>query len=90
MILIPLLPVLSCTSKPDPQIRVIINDGVAPLTSVRGCPHDAYGMCPVPAFVEAQRETVSKTDWAWACLGDWEIPPGHEWNTTTGEPPEKA
>ena len=41
------------------------------------------------AFVEAQRETIGKTDWAWACLGDWEIPPGHEWNTTTGEPPAK-
>ncbi|KAH9940025.1 phytase [Epithele typhae] len=81
---------LSCASKPDPQIRVVINDGVAPLSSVRGCADDgATGMCALPAFVAAQRETVARTDWAWACLGEWEVAPGHGWNTTTGEPPAR-
>ena len=80
--------VLSCDYTPDPQIRLILNDGVVPLGSVRGCPADEpHGLCPVPAFVAAVRETVATTDWAWACLGDWEVPEGHEWNTTTGEPP---
>lgn len=80
--------VLSCDYTPDPQIRLILNDGVVPLGSVRGCPADEpHGLCPVPAFVAAVRETVATTDWAWACLGDWEVPEGHGWNTTTGEPP---
>ncbi|KAI0665829.1 histidine phosphatase superfamily [Trametes maxima] len=67
---------LSCASSPDPQIRVIINDGVAPLTGIRGCPDTADGTCPVPTFVAAQREIIRDADWAWACLGEWEVPPG--------------
>ncbi|KAI0327286.1 phosphoglycerate mutase-like protein [Cubamyces sp. BRFM 1775] len=78
---------LSCEGQPDPQIRVIINDGVAPLTGIRGCPEDKDGKCPVPAFVDAQREIISKTDWNWACHGDWHVPPGPAWNTTTGDAP---
>ncbi|RDX45602.1 phytase [Lentinus brumalis] len=79
---------LSCDYTQEPQIRIILNDGVVPLDSVRGCPADEpHGLCPVPTFVEAIRAIVSKTDWAWACLGDWEVPEGHGWNTTTGEPP---
>ncbi|KAH9927417.1 phosphoglycerate mutase-like protein [Epithele typhae] len=81
---------LSCESLPDPQIRVIINDGVAPLTGIRGCPEDADGKCPVPAFVAAQREIVADTDWNWACHGDWAVPPGTVWNTTTGDAPKPA
>ncbi|KAI0717807.1 phosphoglycerate mutase-like protein [Cerioporus squamosus] len=79
---------LSCDYTSDPQIRIILNDGVVPLGSVRRCPVDEpHGLCPVPRFVEAVREIVRETDWAWACLGDWEVPEGHGWNTTTGEPP---
>ncbi|KAJ3567696.1 hypothetical protein NP233_g6194 [Leucocoprinus birnbaumii] len=29
---------LECTSLPGPQIRIIINDGVVPLTGIKGCP----------------------------------------------------
>ncbi|OSD05745.1 phosphoglycerate mutase-like protein [Trametes coccinea BRFM310] len=79
---------LSCESHPDPQIRIIINDGVVPLTGIRGCPADKDGKCPVPVFVDAQREIVAKTDWNWACHGDWQVPPGPAWNTTTGDAPE--
>ncbi|EIW65115.1 phosphoglycerate mutase-like protein [Trametes versicolor FP-101664 SS1] len=78
---------LACESQPDPQIRVIINDGVVPLTGIRGCPEDADGKCPVPAFVDAQREIIGKTDWEWACHGEWSVPPGPAWNTTTGDAP---
>ncbi|KAI0367460.1 phosphoglycerate mutase-like protein [Pilatotrama ljubarskyi] len=79
---------LACESHPDPQIRIIINDGVVPLTGIRGCPEDKDGKCPVPAFVDAQREIIAKTDWNWACHGDWHVPPGPAWNTTTGDAPE--
>ncbi|KAG0707438.1 histidine phosphatase superfamily [Suillus ampliporus] len=79
---------LSCASTPTPQIRVIINDGVAPLHGIRTCPYDdKYGMCPLPAFIEAQQETIRGTDWTWACHGDWQVPPGSEWNSTTGDAP---
>ncbi|KAF7979855.1 hypothetical protein HWV62_40611 [Athelia sp. TMB] len=58
---------LSCESVPEPQIRVIINDGVVPLTGLRGCPKQKDGMCPVSTFVEAQKATIAETDWEWAC-----------------------
>ncbi|KAI0306751.1 phosphoglycerate mutase-like protein [Multifurca ochricompacta] len=78
---------LSCPSRDDEQIRVIINDAVAPLTGIEGCPEDANGMCPIPTFVAAQKKTIAITDWDWACNGNWEVPAGHEWSTTTGDVP---
>jgi hypothetical protein len=80
--------VLSCDSTPGEQIRVIINDGVAPLTGVKGCPEHKDGMCPVEVFVKAQQEKIDSTSWEWDCMGDWTVPPGTEWETTTGEPPK--
>lgn len=79
--------VLACAQEPEPQIRIIINDGVAPLTGIRGCPEQKDGMCPLPTFIEAQKEIIAKADWTWACHGDWEVPAGTAWNTTTGDPP---
>ncbi|KAJ7368842.1 phosphoglycerate mutase-like protein [Mycena albidolilacea] len=79
---------LSCTSLPGPQIRVIVNDGVVPLTGLAGCGAQKDGMCSAEAFVEAQRENIGKTDWEWACHGDWDVP--EEWETTTGEPPARG
>lgn len=81
--------VLSCTSVPDPQIRIIINDGVVPLTGINGCPDQHDGMCPVATFVEAQKEIIQTTDWTHSCYGDWTVPPGTEWNTTTGDSPRR-
>ncbi|PIL30835.1 hypothetical protein GSI_07003 [Ganoderma sinense ZZ0214-1] len=81
---------LSCESHADPQIRIIINDGVVPLTGIRGCPEDKDGKCPVPAFVEAQRDIIARTDWNWACHGDWHVPSGPAWNTTTGDAPQRG
>jgi len=80
---------LSCSSIPDPQIRIVINDGVTPLTSLKGCPEQKDGMCSLSTFIEAQREMSKNTDWEWGCHGDWDVPPGNEWNTTTGYPPEQ-
>lgn len=80
---------LECTSSPGSQIRIIINDGVAPLTGIKGCPEQKDGMCPVETFVEAMRENIQNTDWNWHCNGDWEVPPGDLWNTTTGDPPKQ-
>ncbi|KAI0928198.1 hypothetical protein AcW2_004285 [Taiwanofungus camphoratus] len=78
---------LSCSPNPEPQIRVIINDGVVPLTGIRGCPEQEDGMCPLSTFVEAQKAIIQETDWNYGCYGDWEVPAGPAWNTTTGSPP---
>lgn len=78
---------LSCAAKDTDQIRVIINDAVAPLTGIQGCPSDQDGMCSVNAFTEAQKTIIANTDWNWACHGDWDVPAGQEWNTTTGDAP---
>jgi hypothetical protein len=79
--------VLSCSSVPDPQIRIVINDGVTPLTGIKGCPEHKDGMCPLATFVEAQKQISRETDWDWGCHGNWEVPPGTAWNTTTGDAP---
>ncbi|KAJ1301150.1 hypothetical protein OPQ81_003562 [Rhizoctonia solani] len=71
---------LSCSSRPEPQIRLIINDGVTPLTTIRGCPEDKDGMCPLDTFVEAQKETIRTSSFDWACYGNWELDEG--WSTT--------
>ncbi|KAF9453707.1 phytase [Macrolepiota fuliginosa MF-IS2] len=83
------LQLLECTSVPGPQIRIIINDGVAPLTGINGCPEQQDGMCPLETFIEAMRENIKNTDWNWDCHGDWTVPEGTQWNTTTGDPPKR-
>ncbi|KAG9030965.1 hypothetical protein FRB95_003302 [Tulasnella sp. JGI-2019a] len=80
---------LSCAATPDPQIRIIINDGVTPLTGISGCPENKDGMCSVEAFVKAQKQIISETDWTWDCHGDWTVPTGRGWNTTTGDAPKR-
>ena len=83
--------VLSCSSMSSPQIRVIINDGVAPLSSIDGCPDDAkYGMCGVDSFVSGMREIIGETDWTWDCHGDWDVPEGDKWQTVDGTPPPRS
>jgi len=80
---------LHCTSTPGEQIRVIVNDGVAPLTGVRGCPEQKDGMCSVDTFVKAQQEIIAQTDWEYGCHGDWTLPEGDAWETVTGEAPRR-
>ena len=77
--------VLSCSTEDDPQIRVIVNDGVVPLDNLEGCPENPHGMCSIHAFVDAQRENIRSTDWDFVCNADWSIPDG--WETITGYPP---
>ncbi|KAF9265875.1 phosphoglycerate mutase-like protein [Marasmius fiardii PR-910] len=80
---------LSCDSQPGPQIRVIINDGVAPLSGIEGCPSNNDGMCPVETFARAQKKLLDMVDWDWACHGEWEVAEGPKWETITGDPPAK-
>ncbi|KAJ7809973.1 hypothetical protein B0H14DRAFT_2607692 [Mycena olivaceomarginata] len=61
--------------------RIIVNDGVVPLTGIDGCAEQKDGMCAVDSFVAAQN-ILGSTDWEWACYGGWDIREG--WDTTTG------
>lgn len=79
---------LSCDEREDEQIRIIINDAVAPLDGIEGCGKDALGLCAVPKFVDAQKKIIANTDWEYACEAEWDIPEG--WYTTTGDPPGVA
>ncbi|KAF5318138.1 hypothetical protein D9619_012221 [Psilocybe cf. subviscida] len=80
---------LECSALEGQQIRIVINDGVTPLTSIKGCPEQKDGMCPVDVFVAAHKETIAETDWEWECHGNWTVAPGTEWETVTGSPPRK-
>ncbi|KAF8752010.1 histidine acid phosphatase family [Rhizoctonia solani] len=79
---------LSCASQPEPQLRVI-NDGVVALDGLDQCPTNKDGLCPLDAFVAAQKASLAKADFDWTCHGEWELPEGPEWNTTTGTPPPR-
>ncbi|KAF8688406.1 Phosphoglycerate mutase-like protein, partial [Rhizoctonia solani] len=80
---------LSCASQPEPQLRVIVNDGVVALDGLDQCPTNKDGLCPLGAFVAAQKASLAKADFDWTCHGEWELPEGPEWNTTTGTPPPR-
>lgn len=79
--------VLECSTFSDPQIRIVINDGVVPLTGIKGCPEQRDGMCPVEQFVAAQKEIIAQTDWTYDCHGNWSVPEGPKWETVTGDAP---
>jgi hypothetical protein len=86
-------PVLECSdpalASSGTQIRVILNDGVVAMTGVEGCPEQKDGMCPLDTFITAQKKLVETSDWDWTCHGNWTVPEGDAWHTTTGDPPAK-
>ncbi|PVG01496.1 phosphoglycerate mutase-like protein [Serendipita vermifera] len=71
------------------QIRIILNDGVVSMTGVEGCPEQKDGMCPLDTFIAAQKKLVEGSDWDWTCHGNWTVPEGDAWHTTTGDPPAR-
>ena len=81
-------PASNKSGEKESYIRFILNDGVVPLTGIRGCAPQRDGMCAVDAFVRAQREIIAQTDWEYDCHGDWTLPEGPAWNTTTGDSPK--
>ena len=83
--------VLSCASTPGEQIRVIVNDAPVPLSPLKYCPEETkYGLCPVDGFVSSLKEIIQDTDFAWACLGEYTLPDGDDWQTVNGSPPPKS
>ncbi|GHJ87932.1 hypothetical protein NliqN6_4334 [Naganishia liquefaciens] len=63
--------VLACGDSVDDEpthIRLILNDGVVPLTGLRGCPDDEDGKCPLNTFVAALKDIIGEVDFAQECL----------------------
>ncbi|KAF8607426.1 hypothetical protein BDV93DRAFT_309882 [Ceratobasidium sp. AG-I] len=73
---------LPCGFRTEYQFRVIINDGMIPLTSANGCPADKDKMYPVKRFVATKKETIMSASWEWAFHGDWKLEEG--WETIRG------
>jgi hypothetical protein len=56
---------MSCSS--TRYIRLILNDGVVPLTGLKGCGENEDGLCELDKFVDALGEIVAETDFAAVC-----------------------
>jgi hypothetical protein len=81
---------LYCPSESTPeQIRVIINDGVVPLSGLGECGSTHDGRCALPAFVGGLKTLIAETDWDWGCNGTWTVPQGDKWETVVAYPPSK-
>lgn len=82
--------VLECPAiNSDTNVRIVLNDAVVALTGISGCSEQKDGLCPIGAFVNAQKKLVEKSDWEWTCHGNWTLPEGDAWKTVTGDPPAK-
>lgn len=44
------------------KVRIVLNDGVVPLTGIRGCKEDEDGLCDLGAFVESLSELMAVGD----------------------------
>lgn len=50
--------------------RVVINDAVHPLTGIKGCKENMYGLCERHTFVAGLQQIVDDVDFDKACHGD--------------------
>ncbi|KDR85316.1 hypothetical protein GALMADRAFT_218408 [Galerina marginata CBS 339.88] len=67
--------VLSCpaTSKPT-HIRWILNDGVLPLTGIKGCKSNSDGLCDLDAFIAGMKQRIEEVDFNFDCFGNYTVP----------------
>ncbi|KAG2159736.1 histidine phosphatase superfamily [Suillus bovinus] len=67
--------VLSCPASEGPtHIRFLLNDGVVPLTGIRGCTEDSNGLCALPGFISGMHERIGQIDFAHDCYGNYTLP----------------
>ncbi|KAG2120757.1 histidine phosphatase superfamily [Suillus discolor] len=67
--------VLSCPASEEPtHIRFVLNDGVVPLTGIRGCTDDSNGLCALPSFISGMHERIGQIDYAHDCFAKYTIP----------------
>ncbi|KAF8521507.1 phosphoglycerate mutase-like protein [Gautieria morchelliformis] len=77
--------VLSCSSSNTSYIRFILNDGVVPLTGIKGCTASPDGLCELDTFISAMKERISEVDFAFDCLANYTI--ADPTQITDGRPP---
>ncbi|KZP00817.1 phosphoglycerate mutase-like protein [Calocera viscosa TUFC12733] len=82
--------VVNCTNasgSATPYIRWLLNDASVPLDNIPGCGADAYGRCPLDAFVAAMKVRVGEINYAFDCFSNVTIPDIVAANITNGRPP---
>ncbi|KAH9484974.1 3-phytase A [Psilocybe cubensis] len=67
--------VLSCPASSKPtHIRWIINDGVVPLTGIKGCKPDKNGMCEINTFIAGMKQRMQEIDFNFDCFANYTVP----------------
>jgi hypothetical protein len=64
----------SSTSDSPTHIRWILNDGVLPLTGIKGCKNNQDGLCDIDTFINGMKERIREVDHAFACYGKYTFP----------------
>ena len=65
----------NATSATNKFIRMRLNNGVLPLSEIRGglCAGRTDGMCPMAKFVESQANAYAMSNYDYACFGNYTI-----------------
>lgn len=50
-------------------VRLILNDGIVPLTGIKGCNSHSQGVCRFDAFVTSMQTLIGETDFQHDCYG---------------------
>ena len=60
---------------PNKFIRMRLNSGVLPLSTIRGgaCAGRTDGLCPVDKFIESQKDATKLANYQYACFGNYTI-----------------
>ncbi|KAG0700013.1 histidine phosphatase superfamily [Suillus ampliporus] len=67
--------VLSCPASGEPShIRLILNDGVVPLTGIHGCTENLDGLCALPSFISGMHERIGQINFAHDCFANYTMP----------------
>jgi hypothetical protein len=66
---------MSCPAGEDPtHIRFILNDGVLPMTGIKGCTDDPNGLCSLSSFVSGMHERIGQIDFDFDCFANYTMP----------------
>ncbi|KIK96012.1 hypothetical protein PAXRUDRAFT_139439 [Paxillus rubicundulus Ve08.2h10] len=67
--------VISCPAGKDPtHIRFILNDGILPMTGIKGCTEDPNGLCSLSSFISGMQERIGQIDFDFDCFANYTMP----------------
>ncbi|KIW02731.1 uncharacterized protein PV09_06165 [Verruconis gallopava] len=63
------------SSAPNKFIRMRLNSGILPLSSIRGgaCAGRTDGLCPLSKFIDSQKNSTKLANYQYACFGNYTI-----------------